>query len=224
LKNNFIYDMTHDFKTPLSTISIANDFIKKSEGSENKIDIKKYSSIISEETLRLKSMINHILQITVIDEGSINIVFEKHNMVSIVNEVLNSYELIIKEKNGILKFETDMESIEVNCDKILISNVLSNLIDNAIKYTVLAPEILIKLERKNEMLSLSVIDNGIGIEKKDIRLIFNKLYRANTNDQKGFGIGLYYVKTIINAHNGKIEVDSTPGKGSNFNIQLPLFK
>ncbi|MEI8205063.1 MAG: HAMP domain-containing sensor histidine kinase [Bacteroidota bacterium] len=222
LGNDFIYNMTHDFKTPIATISIANDLLNKIDIPEKKEIISRYTSIIKEETNRLRSMVEHILQITILNEGNISLTKENENLNSTIEGIVKSFELIIKGKNGCINFEPESLPYEVNCDKALMSNVISNLVDNAIKYSLETPEIYIRTIKQNNLIQIEVQDNGIGIEEKYLSQIFKKSVRLNTINRKGFGIGLYYVKTIVDAHDGTIEVNSTPGKGSSFIINLPL--
>lgn len=214
--------MTHDFKTPISIISIANEFLNKIEVTENNDKIKKYTAIIKEETNRMKSMVEHILQISMIGEGNLSTFYEKGNINLIVEDILKAFSLIVTEKNGSIVFKPEAKSITLTCDTLLISSAISNLIDNAIKYSIVSPEIEILTRKVEKWVHIEVSDNGIGIEQKNIKNIFKKLYRINTINAKGFGIGLYYVKSIVDAHNGSIDVISTVGKGSTFIIKLPI--
>ena len=213
--------MTHDFKTPILTISIANEFLSRIDLPDNQGKIKRYTSIIQEETNRLKSMVEHILQYSLLEEGKLSVVLEKCNINSIIEEVVNSYELIVKNKNGNIAFTFEYPVFEINVDKAHLYNAISNLIDNAIKYSLASPSILIESSKHGNYIQIKVTDNGIGINPFEFNNIFKKRYRIHTINSKGFGIGLYYVKAIVDAHHGSINVISSPKKGSSFIINLP---
>ncbi|NOY50139.1 MAG: HAMP domain-containing histidine kinase [Chlorobi bacterium] len=224
MKNDFINNMTHEFKTPISTISLAcealkDDDIKKSEGLYDN-----YIGVISTENKRLGSMAEQILQTAVMDKGQLKLKLAQLNVHEIIEKAINSKSIQIKNKNGHLSTKLLAHDLMVTGDKIHLTNVIINLLDNAIKYNVSKPEILINTTNKNGSILINIKDNGIGISSSDQKKIFDKLYRVpmgNVHNFKGFGLGLSYVKAIIEMHEGNVSVDSEPGKGSIFTIKLP---
>ncbi len=227
IKSDFINNMTHEFKTPLATISLAVDAIRNEKVMADTDKMKYFSSIIKEENKRMNKHVETILQAALMEkqELQLNLVSLKVN--EVLEHVLESYQLQLEEKNARIETNFAAKKDMIQADEIHFTNLLSNLIDNAIKYS--KESLLIKLSTTstNKTISIKIEDNGIGMSKESVKRIFEKFYRAHTgniHNVKGFGLGMSYVKTVIDAHKGKIKVDSTLGKGSCFTIELPLEK
>lgn len=225
VKNDFINNMTHEFKTPISTISLASQMLKDTSIS-NAISKKNFiADIISQECSRLSSQVEKILQMATFDQGKQRLKFKELNINEIILKIVNSAGINISKKNG--SISTDLKAVvnTIVADELHFTNVLYNLVDNAEKYCDKTPEIKISTYNHKNSLIISIKDNGIGISKENQRKIFDQFFRVptgNVHDIKGFGLGLSYVKKIILGHNGTIKVNSTLKKGSEFIITLPL--
>lgn len=225
MKNDFINNMTHEFKTPISTISLAGEMLMRDNIQAEKTKVGRYSKIILDENTRLKKQVEHILQIAVLDRGDFKLKKKEVDMHEIINRQVNTMKLSLKEKNGEIHHDLHAEKPYVIGDRVHLENVIANLLDNANKYSPESPNLEISTINKNGGVVVSVSDNGIGISKENQKHVFKNLYRVptgNIHDVKGFGLGLYYVKTIIESHGGSIDVESELGKGSTFKIYLPF--
>ena len=225
IKNDFINNMTHEFKTPISTISISAEVLMKPEIIKDKERLLSYAQIIHSENNRLKNQVERVLQIAMLDK-EITLDKTKVNVHQLVKNIATSFELTFKERNAIVNFDLSATKFEVLADEIHLTNILQNLIDNAIKYSYNSePRITITTKSTLNSVQISVRDNGIGIAKENIKLVFDKFYRVPTGDihnVKGFGLGLNYVKTMIEEHNGSVTVDSKLGNGALFTLRLPV--
>jgi two-component system phosphate regulon sensor histidine kinase PhoR len=225
IRNDFISNMTHELKTPISTISLASQMLgDKSIPFEIK-NIGQISKIISEECRRLGSQVEKVLQTSVFDKGKLKLRFNEVNMHEIIEGVVDNFSIQVKNRNGRINVELEASEFIVQADQVHITNVMSNLLDNAIKYTNLDPEITVSTDNKEEFLLIKVKDNGIGISRNDQRRVFEKFYRVptgNVHTVKGFGLGLSYVKMVAEAHSGYVEVESELYKGSTFKVYLPI--
>ncbi len=227
IKNDFINNMTHEFKTPISTIALATDMAQENAHSVADLPAKidRYLGIIREENKRLGTHVEKVLQMALLDKGEVKLKQAPVNMHDLIAKVLNSLSVQIEQRGG--EVELDFEASEelVRGDEVHLSNVLYNLVDNAIKYS---PEKLhLRLSTANEKdgIRISIADQGMGMSRDQIQRIFDKFYRVptgNLHNVKGFGLGLSYVKKMITAHEGSIQVSSQPGEGSVFSIWLPL--
>jgi len=225
IKNDFINNMTHEFKTPLSTITLACEALSDKVMISKKSNRDAYVSIVADENERLKLMVNNILQLAQLKKGQICMQLEPYDMHELISQISDSFSLLFKSKHGELREYLYAEHRILPVDKMHIQNVIINLIENAIKYSKGNPEIVIRTENDKKNLLISISDNGIGMTKKSIKYIFNDFYRVptgNIHDQKGQGLGLVYVKKIVDLHGGSISVVSEPDKGSTFCIALPL--
>lgn len=225
MKSDFVNNMTHEFKTPISTISLASEMLLKPLVYKSSDRTKKYAHIIYDENLRLRNQVEQVLTIAVLDKGEFKLRRKEIDVHSVLQEVCESYNLIVKDRKGeiFLKFEAK-ESV-LYADKLHIANVFSNLIDNANKYSPEKPQINISTRNENGGVVVSVEDSGIGISKENQKHIFKKLFRiptGNIHNVKGFGLGLYYVKTMVEAHGGSIFLESEVNKGSRFEIFFPF--
>ncbi len=225
MKNDFINNMTHEFKTPISTISLAcqalNDpDIKKIDGLPDN-----YIHIINEENNRLGGMAEKILQTAIIEKGKINLKRELIDVHEIIRDVIKNMGLQIESRGGSIITDFQANLSQIKADKVHVTNLINNLLDNANKYTHETPEIVVATENFPDGILISIKDNGIGISKANQKKIFEHLYRVSTgniHDVKGFGLGLTYVKAIIEKHGGSISVESELKKGSKFKVFLPF--
>jgi two-component system, OmpR family, phosphate regulon sensor histidine kinase PhoR len=224
IKNDFINNMTHELKTPISTISLASQMLEDGSITNTPKTIEHISRVINQESKRLSFQVEKVLQMAVFNEGRLKLKFKEFDVNQTLQTIINNFELRIKNKNGILHSEFNADDPILKGDEVHLTNVVFNLLDNAVKYSNGQPEIIITTLNKNGYFVISVKDNGIGIAKEHHAQIFDRFYRVptgNVHDVKGFGLGLSYVKKIIDLHNGKIKVDSALNKGTKFSIFLP---
>ncbi|GAB4375206.1 MAG: HAMP domain-containing sensor histidine kinase [Salibacteraceae bacterium] len=225
IKNDFINNMTHELKTPISTISIACEALSDPEMGKIEQVKNRYIKIINDENNRLGLLVEEVLQSAVLDKGDFKLKREPVNMHAFIEEVLEKFNIQIKEKQGEVLLNLNAAEHTAEVDKNHMMNVLYNLLDNAVKYTRETPQIEVSTSNHAGFLKISVKDNGIGITRENQRKIFEKLYRVptgNVHNVKGFGLGLSYVKIITERHGGRVSVMSQLGKGSIFTIDLPL--
>ncbi|MEO1655803.1 MAG: HAMP domain-containing sensor histidine kinase, partial [Bacteroidota bacterium] len=225
MTTDFINNMTHELKTPISTISLASNMLRKDRVLENKDKIVHYSGVIHDENDKLQNQVEQVLRLARIERGEYRLNIEKINLHEAVNEAIGSIELQVKSRNGQIKCYLEAIKHEILADMTHLTNVVSNLLDNANKYSPENPDITVKTYNREDGVVISVEDKGIGMSKDKQKYIFNKFYRVptgNIHDVKGFGLGLAYVKMMVDAHKGHIHLKSEPGKGSKFDIFLPL--
>ncbi|TVR39684.1 MAG: sensor histidine kinase [Cryomorphaceae bacterium] len=225
MKTDFINNMTHELKTPISTISLSSEVLMDEAIVSQPERLKQYAKIIHSENNRLKTQVEKVLQLAALDHENIELKFEPLNMHHIIRETADSFTLNLQEHRGVLHYYPDAQQAEVMADVVHITNVLYNLLDNALKYSPENPEITIKTSNRNGKLEVVISDRGVGIPKESQRYIFDKFYRVptgNVHDVKGFGLGLYYVKLMVQEHKGNIRVESQLGKGTTFVVSLPL--
>lgn len=222
MRSDFIQNLTHEFNTPMANISLAIETMQEQRAAEDtKLD--KVLKIISAESFRLRENIERTLQTVTIEKGTLQLRKESVDLTAMVYTVLSTYQLQCEQLGGHISYHYTKTAI-VYGDETHLLNCLCNLLDNALKYRKDKPEIKIDLEEKDNHILLSISDNGIGMTPTTQKHIFEKFYRAhqgNIHNTKGFGLGLTYVKSIIEAHNGNITVWSKPGHGSKFTITLP---
>jgi len=224
MKNDFINNMTHEFKTPISTVSLACEVLNDPSVPKNDEFVKSYINIIGEENKRLGVMAEKILQTAILEKGQLNLRKEKVDIHHIITDTAHKIAIQVEIRDGNITTELNATEPFIIADKVHITNVINNLLDNANKYSPRKPLITINTQDQNEGILISITDNGIGISKANLKKIFEKLYRVHTgdvHDVKGFGLGLSYVKFIVEKHGGKVSVESEPGKGSTFRIWLP---
>jgi two-component system phosphate regulon sensor histidine kinase PhoR len=227
IQKDFINNMTHEFKTPISTIGISANVLSNKEILNDPNRLANYAAIIADQNKRLENQIEKVLQVARIEQNKLNLKFEETDVHSLVSEVAENFNLNVKNLNGIIQMNLKAENYIVNADRLHLTNVVYNLLDNAVKYRKKEPLITIYTINKADDMILEIEDNGIGIEKKYIKKIYDKFFRVptgNIHNVKGFGIGLNYVKNIIDAHKWKIKVESKPGEGSRFTITIPVVK
>lgn len=223
-QKDFIHNFTHEFKTPVAVISLAADVLKESSIVNKPEKLSTYASIVSYQSSYLQKQIENLLRFAYTESGELHLNKEKVNLNELIEEAIKNLGPLIEEKKAKLILKSEADSPVLNADRGYLVIVITNLIDNAIKYSK-QPVIELITRNNDHQVSLSIKDNGIGIEKKQLNHIFKKFFRARTGETynaKGFGIGLSFVKRIIVAHNGKIAVESKPGEGSVFTIELPV--
>lgn len=225
IKSDFINNMTHEFKTPLATISLAVDALRNEKVQGNKEKATYFSNIIKEENTRMNKHVETILQAAFMDKQRLKLNLTHLSVHAIIEQTMSNFKLQLQEKNGSFHVLLNARNDGINADEIHFTNLVSNLIDNAIKYSTDDPQITIATHATKKHLVIRIEDNGIGMNKETVKRIFEKFFRAHTgnlHNVKGFGLGMSYVKTVIAAHKGRIKVDSTLGKGTIFTIELPL--
>lgn len=224
IKTDFVNNMTHEFKTPIATISIASDAILNPSIITDKEKVIKFANIIQEENSRLLNQVEQILNIAKLDKHRIQLNLTDVNIHEVIERSCDHLALKLEKKNGKLITKFMAGDPIIMADEIHMINIFNNLIDNAIKYSLTDPVIEISTQNILKGIEIKISDNGIGISKQDIKHIFDKFYRVSTgnvHEIKGFGLGLAYVKTFVEAHKGKIFVDSVKNKGAEFKIYFP---
>ncbi|PCI94148.1 MAG: two-component sensor histidine kinase [Flavobacteriales bacterium] len=224
-KNDFINNITHEFKTPISTISLSADVLLQKDIINQPERLANYANIIKAENDRLKNQVDKVLQLATLNKSKLKLEDENIDLHELITNSITSFGLIIREKEGEISSHLKATNYTIFGDKIHITNTLHNLIDNAIKYSNNNPKVEIETHDHNGFIEISVKDNGIGIPKDSQKQIFDKFYRTptgNIHDIKGFGLGLNYVKTIVEAYSGTVKLISKENEGSTFVIKLPL--
>lgn len=225
IQKDFINNLTHEFKTPISTIAISTEVLRHPSIIQTPERLLNYATIIQTENNRLKQQVERVLQMARLEKQDIGLKRELCDTHELIKEVAKNSELPLQEKNGKLTVELNATVSEVLLDKLHFANVIFNLLDNAIKYSKNSPQIVIKTVSSKKEICIEILDNGIGISPENQRQIFHRFYRittGNIHEVKGFGLGLSYVKLIVEAHKGKISVKSELDKGSKFTIILPI--
>lgn len=228
IKSDFINNMTHEFKTPLATISLAVDALKNDKVRGNKEKMDYFSGVIKDENRRMNKQVETILQAALLDKQDPQLNMKPQHIHDIIHRVADNFRLQMEEKGGTTELQLKAANDLIEADEVHFTNLLSNLIDNAIKYSK-EDGLLIKICTQNtgNSIRIKIEDNGIGMNKETVNRIFEKFYRAHTgnlHNVKGFGLGLSYVKTMVDAQKGKIKAESTVGKGSTFTLEFPLIK
>ena len=225
IKSDFINNMTHEFKTPIATISLAVDSIRDPRVSANQDKLNYFSRIIKEENKRMNAQVENVLQMAQIDKGEFSIQKDSVNIHQLIQKVVELIALQVESREGIIHLELNASLPIIEADPIHLTNVIFNLVDNANKYSPEKPCIYISSENNDKGIFVRVRDEGIGMTAETQKRIFEKFYRVSTgniHDIKGFGLGLSYVKAVIEQHGGHVNVQSEAGKGSTFEIFLPF--
>lgn len=221
VKTDFINNMTHELKTPISTIGLSADVLSNPNVLKDEVRLKQYVSIIKSESDRLKSQVEKVLQLATLTPRKANLNRERLDLHKVILGAVTTVHPAVEEASGKIEVKLEASNPIVQGDPVHITNVIYNLLDNAQKYTDKEPLISISTRNEKGKLYITISDNGVGMKPSQLRMIFDKFYRVPTGDLhnvKGFGLGLFYVKTIVKAHKGKITVESTPGVGSSFTI------
>jgi two-component system phosphate regulon sensor histidine kinase PhoR len=227
IKNDFINNMTHEFKTPLATISLAVDAMRNEKVVSDREKSAYFSGIIKEENRRMNKQVETILQAALIDRQELQLKLQPLHVNEVIRRVMDNFKLQMEEISADVVLQLDESYDMAEADEVHFSNLISNLIDNAIKYSRENLMIRIQTQRTGKNMTIRIEDNGIGMTKETQRRIFEKFYRAHTgnvHNVKGFGLGLSYVKSVVDAHNGRIKVESTVGKGTAFTLEIPLIR
>lgn len=226
MKNDFVNNMTHEFKTPISTISLAAQMLNDQAVTKSPQMFKHISGVINDETKRLRFQVEKVLQMSMFERKSNTMKLKEMDIDELINGVINTFKLKVENISGTIDANFETEDPFAMADEMHFTNVIFNLMDNAVKYK--RPDVPLHLEVRtwNEpgKLMISIADNGIGIKKDDLKKIFDKFYRVHTgnrHDVKGFGLGLAYVKKVISNHHGTIKAESELGNGTKFIITLP---
>lgn len=225
IKNDFINNMTHEFKTPISTISLATQMLQDEAVAASPSMFKRYLGIIRDENKRLGSQVEKVLQTAQMERGDVQLKLKTVDVHEIIEKVLENISPQIELREGIIDLDLQAEITEIEADEVHLTNIIFNLLDNANKYSPEKPEITIATKNTEKGISITIKDKGIGISKESLKNIFEKFYRVptgNLHDVKGFGLGLSYVKKMIQEHHGKINVQSKINEGSEFEVILPI--
>ena len=224
IRSDFINNMTHELKTPIATISLASQMLADETIPEGSRRTPELSLVINEESTRLKVLVEKVLQTAIFEKTRIELNMKKTDVHSVILKAVDAFKLQVNGRGGTISTFLDAPDPEVVIDEQNFFNVILNLIDNALKYTVNTPEITLTTANYHKGIAITVSDNGIGIPREHLKHIFEKFFRVpegNTHNIKGFGLGLSYVKTIIEEHHGNIKVESQVNKGTKIIIHLP---
>ena len=227
MKNDFIGNMTHELKTPISTVSLAIEALQNFDVLNNKKRTQQYLDISKNETARLGMMVDKVLKISAFEKKEIKLNFEITDTHQLIQQITENVEILINNKGGHLHLDLSAEKYQIEADQIHLTNVIYNLIDNAIKYSLEKPEITVFTKDSGNQLMMAVQDRGIGIAGNQQKRIYDKFYRVHTgnvHNVKGYGLGLSYVADIVKKHNGTIKLESEPDKGSLFKIFFPTIR
>lgn len=224
IRRDFINNMTHEFKTPISTIALSTEVLLKPETISDPDRVRKFAGIIRKENVRMQQQVEKVLQAATLEKDDLRVTREPLDLHELVQDAITTLRAALAERDGNITLAMEATSPVINADKVHLSNIIYNLLDNAIKYCKVKPDILVSTRNARQGIVLTVKDNGIGISKEAQRHVFTKFYRVptgNVHDVKGFGLGLSYVKLMVEAHGGSIRLQSRPGVGSTFEIYLP---
>lgn len=229
IKNDFINNMTHEFKTPIATISLAVDAMRNEKVISDKEKLGYFSGIIKEENQRMNRQVETILKASQLEKQEVDLNLEPVHVHEIIQDVVDNFNLQLEQKHGKVELFLNAKNDLVKADEVHLLNLVNNLVDNAVKYAKenVPPLIKIITQLSGKHFVLKIEDNGIGMNRDTVKRVFERFYRAHTgnvHNVKGFGLGLSYVKTMIEAHGGEIKAESTLGKGSTFTVDLPLTK
>ena len=222
IKNDFINNISHEFKTPIATINLALDAISTSKNNLNDKFIS-YLGMIREENSRMLSQVENILRISQLEKSSNPFDMEETNIHEVIEDAIEHVKLIVESKKGSIKLSLKAQRFNINGNSNHLENIIINILDNAVKYSKENPQIIISSTNSNKDIILCFEDNGIGMDKNTQKMIFEKFYREHNGDIhniKGHGLGLSYVKKIIDFHDGKISLESKKGTGTKFYITL----
>lgn len=225
VKTDFINNMSHEFKTPLATISVATDSLANDKIATNPEKVKYYSALIKQENLRMKKQVENVLNMSKLERNEVKLFLKETDVRALIKSITESFGLIVKQRNGVLIQEFNTEKYKFKIDEFHFSNALVNLLDNANKYSPETPEIKVTTRNEGNWYVVEISDKGMGMETDNKVRIFEKFFReetGNIHNVKGQGLGLSYVKKIVELHKGLVIVESEKDKGSTFTIKLPM--
>ena len=223
LQRDFINNITHEFKTPLSSIKLASESFLRNKFIREDERLHKYATIIRDQNQHLNHQVEKVLNLAKIEQGNIRLNKEPIDLHDFMSQFCQEARLLVEQNNGTFTADISGDLPEINADKVHFKNVLFNLVENGIKYSTDQPVIQLLINSTPKMINISIKDQGIGIEKNHLQKLFDKFYRVSTgniHDTKGFGLGLFYVKMITDMHQWNLSVDSTINEGSTFTIQI----
>ena len=221
----FINNMTHEFKTPISTVALATEAIKRPDVISQQDKVERYNRMIRDENLRMRNQVDKILQMAVIEEGDYDLKLSDVDVHEIIQKALENVALSVENRHGTIQCSLDAADHTVQADAVHLTNIIRNLLDNANKYSQDAPEILVSTRNSGRKITIAVEDRGIGIRDESKKRVFDKYYRVpmgNIHDVKGFGLGLSYVKLMVEAHGGTVSLRSEYGRGTTVEVSLPV--
>lgn len=229
IKNDFINNMTHEFKTPIATISLAVDAMRNEKVIQDREKLGYFSGIIKEENQRMNRQVETILKASQLEKQEVDLNLKPVHAHEVIHDVIDNFVLQLEEKNGKVELQLNAQNDLINADEVHLANLVNNLMDNAVKYGKenTPPQIKLSTNSNGKYFTMKIEDNGIGMNRDTVKRVFERFYRAHTgnvHNVKGFGLGLSYVKTMVEAHDGDIKAESTLGKGSTFTVDLPLKK
>lgn len=225
IKTDFINNMTHEFKTPIATINLAIDSIRNPKIIGDTKKVTRYAEMIRQENKRMHAQVENVLRISKLEKNQLDLSKDVFDLHDIIEDAISHVALIIRDRGGSIKHDMGALQTEVLASKFHMTNVITNILDNAIKYSKDAPEIRVSTENAGNKIVLKISDKGIGMSKNVQRKVFNKFYReetGNIHNVKGHGLGLSYVKSIVEKHQGQVYLESEKGKGSTFIVKLPI--
>jgi signal transduction histidine kinase len=222
---DFINNMTHEFKTPISTVALASEAIQRPDVIVNKDQVSRYNDMIRTENRRMRNQVEKILQIAVLEEGDFELKYSDVDVHQLIDNALESIALQVENRAGKITRDFKADKYLIKADSLHLANVIHNLLDNANKYSPDSPDIIVSTENSSDGIYITVVDQGVGISDKATRMVFDKYYRVTSgdvHDVKGFGLGLSYVKLMVEAHGGEVKLDSTPGQGTRIKVYIPF--
>jgi two-component system phosphate regulon sensor histidine kinase PhoR len=225
--SDFINNMTHEFKTPISTIAVASETITRPDVIDRKEKILRYAEVIRDENLRMKTQVDKILQMALLEEGDYELKLVPLDMHALIRDAVQNTVLQVEAKGGSVSSRLEAESFTVNADPVHMANIIHNVLDNAIKYSPGAPFITVVTRNSGESLLIEIGDRGIGIGREEREKVFEKYYRVrtgNVHDVKGFGLGLSYVRLMVEAQGGNVSISGDLGKGTTLHLGFPVFR
>ncbi len=225
VQKDFINNMTHEFKTPIATIALSAEVLKQPDIIENPERLQLYTAIIEKENSRLRDQVERVLQIATLDQREASLKCDQVDMHQVIEEATKQVLSTLEWRAGQLVNDLKAKQFVVAGDPLHLGNIIRNLLDNAVKYSLDTPVVKVVTANRNEKLLISVSDKGMGISTEDQKRVFEQFYRVHTgnvHDVKGFGLGLYYVKRMVELHQGRVSVESRKGEGTTFTIELPL--
>ena len=225
IKTDFINNMSHEFKTPLATISVATDSLSNDKIATHPEKVKYYASLIKQENLRMKKQVENVLNMSKLERNEVQLHLKETNVRDLIKSISESIGIIVAQRNGTLTQDFGSNKFTFRVDEFHLSNVLVNILDNANKYSPENPEINIKTKNEGHYYIIEISDKGMGMETDNKLKIFEKFFReetGNIHNVKGQGLGLSYVKKIMELHKGQIIVESVKGKGSTFTLKIPM--
>ncbi len=225
IKTDFINNMTHEFKTPIATINLAIDSIRNPRIINDQEKVTRYAEMIRQENKRMHAQVENVLRISKLEKNQLDLSKEVVDMHEIIDNAIRHFDLIIRDRDGLIEKKFEAVQSEALASKFHMTNVIMNVLDNAVKYSNDAPNVYVSTVNAGNYIVIKISDDGIGMSKPVQRKIFNKFYReqtGNIHNVKGHGLGLSYVKSIVERHQGQVFVESEKGKGSTFTIKIPV--